>query len=75
MSVDLSRIIIMDFLKSSWSCVEAIVRELSTFKEERRASVPFFCFKDGQRIDVNMEGSHFFLRSSVEYSNPQLTVE
>jgi len=75
MSIDLSRIIITDFLKSSWSCVEAIVKELSTFKEERRASVPLFCFKDGQRIDVNMEGNHFFLRSSVEYSNPQLTVE
>jgi len=75
MSIDLSRIIITDFLKSSWSCVEAIVKELSTFKEERRANVPLFCFKDGHRINVNMEGNHFFLRSSVEYSNPQLTVE
>lgn len=75
MSIDLSRIIITDFLKSSWPCVEAIVKELSTFKEEGRASVPLFCFKDGHRIDVNMEGNHFFLRSSVEYSNPQLTVE
>ena len=28
-----------------------------------------------QRVDSTFDGNHFFLRSSVEYSNPQLTVE
>lgn len=71
----MSKTIVGDFLKSSWPCIEAIVKELALFKEERRKSVPFFKFEDGRKIDVNLDGAHFFLRSSVEYSNPQLTVE
>jgi len=75
MSLDLSRTIVSDFLKSSWPCIETIVKQLATFKEERRTSIPLFHFEDGRKVDVDMEGRHFFLRSSVEYSNPQLTVE
>jgi hypothetical protein len=67
--------IVEDFLKSSWPCVESMVRELATFKEEKQLKVPLYCFKNGQRSDVTVNGEHFFLRSSVEYSNPQLTVE
>jgi hypothetical protein len=72
---DLSRIIVEDFLKSSWPCVEALAKELATFKEHKRSKIPLFYFKHGQRNDVTLNGGHFFLRTSVEYSNPQLTVE
>jgi len=75
MSSDLSRRLVGDFLEKSWSCVETVVGELVGFKEEKRADPPLFYFKDGRRVDVSMSGGHFFLRSSVEYSNPQLTVE
>jgi hypothetical protein len=75
MSSNLSRIIVSDFLQKSFSCIESIVRELASFKEERRSNVALFYFKDGKRVDVDVSGGHFFLRSSVEYSNPQLTVE
>ena len=75
MSADLCRIIVEDFLKSSWSCIENIVKELATFSESKRPKVPLFYFKGGQRNDVLLDGAHFFLRASVEYSNPQLTVE
>jgi hypothetical protein len=75
MSSDLSRIIVSDFLEKSWPCVEAVVGQLATFKEEKRADAPLFYLKNGQRVDVKVSGRHFFLRSSVEYSNPQLTVE
>jgi len=75
MSSELSRILVEDFLKSSWNCVEAIVKELATFKGNQRASVPLFYFKNGQRQNVTLDGGLFFLRASVEYSNPQLTVE
>ena len=75
LSLDLSRIIVENFLKCSWPCVEAIVERLATFKENRRIKVPLFYFKNGQRNDVTLDGDKFFLRSSVEYSNPQLTVE
>jgi hypothetical protein len=75
MSSDLSRIIVSDFLGKSWPCVEAVVGQLAAFKEEKRADAPFFYLKNGRRVDVRVSGRHFFLRSSVEYSNPQLTVE
>jgi hypothetical protein len=75
LSSDLCRIILEDFLKSSWSCVQSLVRQLDTFKEDRRKPVNLFLLKNGQRYNVMLDGSHFFLRCSVEYSNPQLTVE
>jgi hypothetical protein len=75
MPSDLSKIIVSDFLQSSWPCVETVVRELAGFKVEKRPNVSLFYFQDGRKVDSNIDGSHFFLRSSVEYSNPQLTVE
>ena len=72
---NLGRIIAEDFLRSSWSCIETLVKGLATFKEEKDRKVRFFRFKNGQRSDVIFDASHFFLRASVEYSNPQLTVE
>ncbi|MBS7632427.1 hypothetical protein KEJ15_02230 [Candidatus Bathyarchaeota archaeon] len=42
---------------------------------ESSRKVTFFCLRSGQRRDVTLDGKHFFLRTSVEYSNPQLTVE
>jgi len=64
-----------DFLKNSWLCVEALVKELATFKQERRSKVSLYYVKNGRRNDVELDGRHFFLRTSVEYSSPQLTVE
>ena len=75
MSVDLCKIIVEDFLKNSWPCVETITKESATFKEERRPNITMFCFNNGVRTDVTFDGKKFFLRASVEYSNPQLTVE
>jgi len=72
---DLARIIVEDFLKSSWPCIEALVNELAAFKEEKARKVSMFHFEKGQRSGVTFDGGHFFLRASVEYSNPQLTVE
>jgi hypothetical protein len=73
---DLCRKLVEEFLKSSWSCVKAIVEKLTGPKEEKNGKpVPLFRFKNGQRVNSTFERSHFFLRSSVEYSNPQLTVE
>ncbi len=72
---DLARIIVEDFLKSSWPCIEALVKELATFKEDKTRKVPMFHFEKGQRSGVTFDGGHFFLRASIEYSNPQLTVE
>ena len=74
---DLCRTLVEDFLKSSWSCVETIVEVLKSFKEEatNRKPVDLFRFKNGQKVNQSFEGNRFFLRSSVEYSSPQLTLE
>jgi len=76
LSEDYSKILLTDFLKSSMSTVKILVNRLSTFKEEpHRGQVKLFRFVNGERIDTQFEGNRFFLRGSVEYTNPQLTVE
>jgi hypothetical protein len=73
MPEDLCRKLLEDFLNSSWKCVEDTVEALVGFRDSRKAA--FFRFHEGQKVEQTFEGRHFFLRSSVEYSNPQLTVE
>ena len=73
---DLCQMLTEDFLKSSWACVKAIVEKLASFKEEKHGKpVSLFRFKNGHKVNSSFDGSYFFLRGSVEYSNPQLTVE
>ena len=73
---DICRMLLEDFLKNSRSCVKAIVEKLISLKEGlQRKPVSMFRFKNGQKVNMNFEGKHFFLRGSVEYSNPQLTLE
>ncbi|MEM3696719.1 MAG: hypothetical protein QXQ94_04345 [Candidatus Bathyarchaeia archaeon] len=78
-NMDLAKLLVTDFLKSSWNCVETLVKDLTSFKERgdasKRKDVKLFYFKNGKRNDVTVGGRHYFLRTSVEYSNPQLTVE
>jgi hypothetical protein len=76
MTDDLCRMLTESFLKTSWSSVKAIVEKLATW-EEKASGIPvtLFRFKSNHRVNETVEGNHFFLRSSVEYSNPQLTVE
>jgi copper chaperone CopZ len=77
MADNLCQILLKDFLEKSWSSVKAIVEKLSGFKEDakQRKLVSLFRFKNGQKVNQNFEGTNFFLRGSVEYSNPQLTLE
>lgn len=72
---NLAKTILEDFLKNSWRCIDILVKEVSNFEGNPKKGVPLFYFRNGERRDVTFNGEHFFLRSSVEYSNPQLTVE
>jgi hypothetical protein len=72
---NLTKIILEDFLKNSWQCIEILTKELSKFEGNEKREFSFFHFKNGKKYEVKLSGKHFFLRSSVEYSNPQLTVE
>lgn len=76
MSEDYCKILLEDFLKNSWLSVKVLVEKLSSFKEEKRTKqVTLFHYVNGQKVNVQFEGNRFFLRGSVEYTNPQLTVE
>jgi len=76
---NLAKMLVTDFLKSSWQCVETLIKELANFKgrddTSKKKNVNLFYLRNGKRNDISIEGWHFFLRTSVEYSNPQLTVE
>ncbi len=72
---DFCRIIVEDFLRNSSVSLKTLVKTLKEFKPENRKKTVFFKFKDNHRVNQSFEGNHFFLRGSVEYTNPQLTVE
>ena len=77
MTDNLCRTLMEDFLKTSWTCVKTIVETLKNFKEAetRRKPVSLFRFENGKKVTRSYDGDCFFLRGSVEYSNPQLTLE
>lgn len=75
MADDLCRILTESFLKTSWVSVKAIVEKLASWEETNAKPVALFRFEKNQRINETFDGNHLFLRSSVEYSNPQITVE
>ena len=72
---DFCRILVEDFLRNSWVSVKTLVEAQKEFKPQNRKPVSFFKFRNNQRINETFDGNHFFLRGSVEYTNPQLTVE
>lgn len=77
MSDDLCQMLAESFLKSSWSCcIKVIVEKLADWTAvPGRRPVTLFRVKDNRRTDYTFDGDRFFLRGSVEYTNPQLTVE
>ncbi|MBE3116985.1 hypothetical protein IMZ68_07245, partial [Candidatus Bathyarchaeota archaeon] len=63
-------------MKNSWPTIKALVDKASSVKQEKnQRKISLFQFVDGKRVNVPFEGNYFFLRGSVEYTNPQLTVE
>ena len=76
MTEDYCKMLLEDFLKSSWSSVKILVENLSRFKKAKRSrQVTLFHYVNGQKVSVQFGGDRFFLRGSVEYTNPHLTVE
>jgi hypothetical protein len=76
MTNDFCRILMESFLRTSKSSIQTIVEKLAVWDNgASRKPVSLFKFEGNRRVDATFEGDRFFLRSSVEYSNPQLTVE
>ena len=75
MNEDYCTLLLEDFLKSSLSTVQVLVDKLSSFKEKKQArTVTLFHYINGKKVSETFQ-NRFFLRGSVEYTNPQLTVE
>ena len=65
MPEDYCKMLLEDFLKSSWSSVKVLVEKLNSFKEEKRnRQVTLFHFVNGQKISVEF-GDRFFLRGQL----------
>jgi hypothetical protein len=76
MSEDYCALLLQDFLKTSFSTVKILVEGVEALKKEKRnREVTLFHYVKGKKETTPFCGNHFFLRGSVEYSNPQLTVE
>ncbi|MCJ7722036.1 hypothetical protein MUO98_06490, partial [Candidatus Bathyarchaeota archaeon] len=53
-----------------------MVEKLASFKSQKlRRKVTLFHYLNDKKTSITFEDERFFLRGSVEYSNPQLTVE
>jgi hypothetical protein len=72
---DFCRLIVEDFLRSSYEAVEKLVETAKKFQAPNRLPRAFFQFQNNKRVNQTFGGDHFFIRGSVEYTNPQLTVE
>jgi len=76
MNEDYCALLLENFLKTSFPTVKTLVEGVEAFKnEQRKRQVTLFHYVNGKKLMTPFNGNHFFLRGSVEYSNPQLTVE
>jgi hypothetical protein len=74
--VDYCYRLVEDFLAKSMPAVNVLVKNVKRHKEEKKCrKVTFFQFVNEKKISVTFEDAHFYLRGSVEYTNPQLTAE
>jgi len=65
-----------DFLKTSFLTVKVLVEGANNAKGQTPdRKVTLFRYENGKKVIVPFEGERFYLRSSVEYTNPHLTVE
>ncbi|MCL2134355.1 MAG: hypothetical protein FWH37_02210 [Candidatus Bathyarchaeota archaeon] len=68
--------LVKDFLVKSMPAVRALVDSVQRHKEsEFCRKVTFLEFVGGKKVSCSINGTHFYLRGSVEYTNPQLTAE
>ncbi len=74
--VDYCRLLLEDFLKTSFQTVKVLLEGANAVKGQTpNRKVTLFQYVNGRKVSVPFEDERFYLRSSVEYTNPQLTVE
>lgn len=67
--------LIREFLRRSRASVDALAGEIAHPPLAARPDVDMFRFDGDLPVSVRVPGRAFFLRTSVEYANPQLTLE
>ena len=67
--------LLTSFHTNSWPAVESLAEALRTRSARQRPPVPLFRFEGSRRNPVSVPGETFLLRTSVEYANPQVTLE
>jgi hypothetical protein len=73
---DYCRQLLEDFLKTSFQTVKVLCEGAAASKGQApNRKVTLFRYIDGKKVSVPFVNERFYLRSSVEYTNPQLTVE
>lgn len=73
---DYCRLLLEDFLKTSFSTVKVLVEGAAASKgQNSNRKVTLFRYVNGKKISFPFSDERFYLRGSVEYTNPQLTVE
>ena len=74
--VDQCRWLVKSFIETSWKAVEVLVGASKRARQELGyRKIVLYKFQGDRRVESSVEGVHFFLRGSIEYSNPQLTIE
>jgi hypothetical protein len=73
---DYCRLLLEDFLETSFSTVKVLVEGAVAVKGQTpNRRVTLFRYSNGKKVSIPFEDERFYLRSSVEYTNPHLTVE
>jgi hypothetical protein len=72
---DYCRLLLDDFLKTSFSTVKVLVEGAAASKgQNTNRKVTLFRYVDCKKVSVPFSDERFYMRGSVEYTNPQLTV-
>ncbi len=76
MPQDYSYSLVKSFLAKSMPAIKVLSEKAQSRKTEKLSrQVMFFQFVDGKKKCIPIQEDHFYLRGSVEYANPQLTIE
>jgi hypothetical protein len=76
MVVDYCYRLVESFLAKSMPAVRALAEGVQAHKKEQSVQrVNLLRFVGGKKVSVCVDEAHFYLRGSVEYTNPQLTAE
>ncbi|MGD6805495.1 MAG: hypothetical protein ACQCN4_00840 [Candidatus Bathyarchaeia archaeon] len=73
---DYCKLLLDDFLKTSFATVKILVEgALAVRGQTPNRKVTLFQYVGEKKVSVPFTDEHFYLRCSVEYTNPHLTVE